>query len=136
PPTIPSQVEIAPQTLGLGAQAAPRPYAEWWKAFGDAQLDRLVAQLLSGNPSLQSALARIRGAEAELSAARTGSYPTINFDASENRQLLSNSYLYPRPFGGSWQWVGDAQARLHWSLDFWGKQAALISQAGSAGEAV
>src|SRR3954467_11549195 len=136
PPTIPSQVEIAPQTVGLGAEAAPRPDVEWWKGFGDAQLDRLVTRLLAGNPSLQSALARIRGAEAELSAARTGTYPTISLDASENRQLLSNSYLYPRPFGGSWQWVGDAQARLRWSLDFWGKQAALIEQARSASEAV
>jgi NodT family efflux transporter outer membrane factor (OMF) lipoprotein len=135
PPTTPSQVEIAPQKLGLGAEAAPRPDAEWWKSFGDPQLDRMVARLLADNPSLQSALARIRAAEAELSVARTGNYPNINIDASENRQLLSNDYLYPRPFGGSWQWVGDAQARLHWSLDFWGKQAALIASARSASEA-
>src|SRR4051812_20017173 len=136
PPTIPSQVPIAPQALGLGADAAPRPAPEWWKGFGDPQLDRMVTQLLAGNPSLQSALARIRAAEAELSVARTGTYPSINLDIAETRQLLSNNYLYPRPFGGSWQWVGDAQARLRWSLDFWGKQAALIEQARSAGEAV
>jgi NodT family efflux transporter outer membrane factor (OMF) lipoprotein len=135
PPTTPSQVEIAPQRLGLGAEAAPRPDTEWWKAFGDPQLDRLVTRLLANNPTLQSALARIRAAQAELSVARTGDYPNINIDASENRQLLSNSFVYPRPFGGSWQWVGDAQARLRWSLDFWGKQAALIDRARSAGDA-
>ena len=136
PPTTPSQTEIAPQSLGLGAQAAPRPDAQWWKAFNDPQLDRLVTRLLAGNPTLQGALARIRAAEAELSVARTGTYPNLNIDASETRQLLSNDYLYPRPFGGSWQWVGDAQARLRWSLDFWGKQAALIERARSAGHAV
>src|SRR6185312_5273248 len=136
PPTAVSQVEIAPQKLGLGADAAPRADVEWWKAFGDPQLDRLVTRLLANNPSLQSALARIRAAEAELSVARTGDYPAITIDASENRQLLSNSFLYPRPFGGSWQWVGDAQARLRWSLDFWGKQAALIERARSASDAV
>ncbi len=135
PPTTPSQVEIAPPALGLGAEAAPRPDAEWWKAFGDPQLDRLVVQLLAGNPSLQSALARIRAAQAELSVARTSSYPNINIDGSETRQLLSNDFLYPRPLGGSWQWVGDVQARLRWSLDFWGKQAALIAQASSASDA-
>ena len=135
PSTTPSQVEIAPQRLGLGAEAAPRPDAEWWKAFGDPQLDRLVTRLLANNPSLHSALARIRAAQAELSVARTGDYPSINLDASENRQLLSNSFLYPRPFGGSWQWVGDAQARLRWSLDFWGKQAAQIARARSASDA-
>ena len=63
PPTTPSQTEIAPQTLGLSAQAAPRPEAEWWKAFNDPQLDRLVTKLLAGNPTLQGALARIRAAE-------------------------------------------------------------------------
>ncbi len=135
PPTTPSQTEIAPQKLGLGAEPAPRPEPEWWKAFQDPQLDRLVTKLLAGNPSLQSALARIRAAQAELSVARTGTYPNLNIDASETRQLLSNDYLYPHPFGGSWQWVGDAQARLRWSLDFWGKQAALIERARSASQA-
>jgi NodT family efflux transporter outer membrane factor (OMF) lipoprotein len=135
PPTTPSQVEIASQKLGLSADVAPRPDGDWWKAFGDPQLDRLVSRLMAGNPTLQSALARIRAAQAELSVARTGTYPNINIDGSETRQLLSNDYLYPRPFGGSWQWVGDAQARLRWSLDFWGKQAALIERARSAGQA-
>ncbi len=135
PPTTPSEIEIAPQKLGLSAEAAPRPDAQWWKAFNDPQLDRLVTKLLAGNPTLQGALARIRAAQAELSVARTGTYPNLNIDASETRQLLSNDYLYPRPFGGSWQWVGDAQARLRWSLDFWGKQAALIERARSASEA-
>ncbi len=133
PPTTVSQVPIAPQKLGLGADAAMRVEAEWWKAFGDPQLDKLVTRLLANNPTLQGALARIRAAQAELSVARTADYPSITVDASENRQLLSNAYLYPRPFGGSWQWVGDAQARARWALDFWGKQAALIDRAGPRG---
>jgi outer membrane protein TolC len=70
PPTTPSQTEIASQTIGLGAEAAPRSQPDWWQAFNDPQLDRLVPQLLASNPSLQSALARIRGAQAELSVQR------------------------------------------------------------------
>jgi NodT family efflux transporter outer membrane factor (OMF) lipoprotein len=134
PPTTPSQTEIASQDLGLGVEAAPRQ-SDWWKAFRDPQLDRLVIQLLDNNPSLQSALARIRAAEAELSAARALDYPNINIDGSETRELLSDDYVYPKPFGGSWQWVGDTQARFRWSLDFWGKQAALIDRARSVGQA-
>lgn len=132
PSTTPSQVPVESSSLGLGAAPAPPVQMDWWKAFNDPQLDRLVAQLLTGNPTLQGALARIRAAQAELSVARTAQYPNINIDASETRQLLSNNYLYPRPFGGSWQWVGDAEARFRWSLDFWGKQAALIDRASSA----
>ena len=136
PATTPSQVELAPQTLGLGVQPAPQLDPDWWKALGDPQLDRLVDQLLANNPTLQGALARIRAAQAELSVARAQSYPNINLDGTEQRQLLSNDYLLPRPFGGSWQWVGDVQARFRWSLDFWGKQAALIERARSSSEAV
>ena len=132
PSTTPSQVPVASSSLGLGQASAPPVQVDWWKAFNDPQFDRLVAQLLTGNPTLQGALARIRAAQAELSVARTAQYPNINIDGSETRQLLSNDYLYPRPFGGSWQWVGDAEARFRWSLDFWGKQAALIDRASSA----
>jgi NodT family efflux transporter outer membrane factor (OMF) lipoprotein len=132
PSTTPSQTQIAPTALGLSVQPAPSVAADWWKGFNDPQLDRLVTQLLASNPTLQGALARIRAAQAELSVARTAQYPSINIDGSETRQLLSNDYLYPRPFGGSWQWVGDAEARFRWSLDFWGKQAALIDRARSA----
>ena len=83
---------------------------------------------------MQSALARIRAAQAELSVQRTLDYPNINIDGTENRELVSNDYLYPKPFGGSWQWVGDTEARFRWSLDFWGKQAAQIERARNASE--
>ena len=135
PSTTPSQTETLPQQLGLGSETAPQPAPDWWKAFNDPQLDRLVDQLLANNPTLQGALARIRAAQAELSVARALDYPNVNIDGLEQRTLLSNDYLYPRPFGGSWQWVGDTEARFRWSLDFWGKQAALIDRARSASEA-
>ena len=134
PATTPQQTEIT--KLGLGAQPAPQLEPDWWKAFGDPQLDRLVDQVLANNPTLQAALARIRAAQAELSVARAQSYPNINLDATEQRELLSNDYLLPKPFGGSWQWVGDVQTRFRWSLDFWGKQAALIARARSTSDAV
>jgi NodT family efflux transporter outer membrane factor (OMF) lipoprotein len=135
PPTTPFQTEIASQTLGLSAEPAPQPAGDWWKAFNDPQLDGLVSKLLADNPSLQSALARIRAAEAQLSTERALYYPNINIDSTETRELVSNDYLYPRPFGGSWQWVGDTEARFRWSLDFWGKQEAQIERARSASQA-
>jgi NodT family efflux transporter outer membrane factor (OMF) lipoprotein len=135
PPTTPSQTEIASQTLGLSAEPAPQPAGDWWKAFNDPQLNGLVSKLLANNPSLQSALARIRAAEAQLSTERALYYPDINIDSTETRELVSNDYLYPRPFGGSWQWVGDTEARFRWSLDFWGKQEAQIERARSASQA-
>lgn len=135
PPTTPSQSEIASGTLGLGAESAPQAPPDWWKAFNDPQFDRLMAQMLAGNPTLQSALARIRAAEAEVSSARSLQYPNINIDGTDTLQLVSKEFVYPQRFGGTWQWVGDVQARLRWSLDFWGKQEALIARARSVREA-
>ncbi|HET7085696.1 MAG TPA: efflux transporter outer membrane subunit [Rhizomicrobium sp.] len=135
PSTTPSQHEIASDRLGLDGPAAPAIPADWWKAFQDPQLDRLVAEMLANNPTLQSALARIRAAEAEVSSARTLDYPSIDIDGTDTYQLVSKEFVYPPRFGGTWQWVGDVQARLRWSLDFWGKQAALIARAQNASEA-
>ena len=67
PPTTPQTKEIAAADLGLGAAAAPRFPDAWWSAFGDPQIDRLAKLLVTGNPTLQSALARIRAAQADLS---------------------------------------------------------------------
>ncbi|MDB5735272.1 MAG: transporter [Alphaproteobacteria bacterium] len=135
PPTTPQVAQTTDSSLGLGPAPAPRFDQAWWKAFNDPQADRLVAQALDKNPSLQSALARIRAAQAELSTARALDYPQVSLDAQEQRELLSNRYGLLPPLGGSWQWVGDAQAHLNWSLDFWGKQAALIDKARSTAEA-
>src|SRR5450432_391600 len=78
PATAPQQTEIT--KLGLGAQPAPQLAPDWWKAFGDPQLDRLVDQLLASNPTLQSALARIRAAQAEVASVQSLQYPNINID--------------------------------------------------------
>jgi len=135
PSTAPSQSEIAPGALGLGDVPAPQLQSDWWKEFHDPQLDRLVDQMLAKNPTLQGALARIRAAEAEVSAARSLQYPSIAIDGTDTLQLVSKEFVYPQRFGGTWQWVGDVQARLRWSLDFWGKQAALIDRARNVRQA-
>jgi NodT family efflux transporter outer membrane factor (OMF) lipoprotein len=129
PPTTPQVTQTPSTTLGLGDTPAPQSPESWWKAFRDPQADRLMDKALADNPSLQSALARIRAAQADLAAARAADYPQITLDGEEQRTLLSNAYGYVAPYGGSWQWVGDLRTHLTWSLDFWGRQAALIDRA-------
>jgi NodT family efflux transporter outer membrane factor (OMF) lipoprotein len=136
PSTTPSQKVIASGSLGLGDAPAPQLQADWWTEFHDPQFDRLVEQMLANNPTLQGALARIRAAEAEVSSARSLQYPNINIDGTDTLQLVSKEFAYPTRFGGTWQWVGDVEARLRWSLDFWGKQAALIDRARNVRQAI
>lgn len=127
PPTVSQVAQLSPQ--GLGPAPAPAIAADWWTAFHDPQLNGLMQRALADNPSLQGALARIRSAQAELSGARADSYPRVTIDGEEQRTLLSNAYGYVAPYGGSWWWVGDLRAHASWSLDFWGRQAALIARA-------
>ena len=131
PVTPPGVAEIAPQTLGLDGAPAPAAITDWWTLFRDPQADALAAEMLKANPSLQVAMARIRAAGAELAAADAGRSPQINLDGQIQEILLSDEYVLPAPYGGSWRQVGDIQARLTWSLDFWGRQAALIAKARS-----
>lgn len=109
--------------------------AEWWRSFADPQLDALVDQALAGNPSLAAATARVRLAQAEIRGARAGALPQISINAEEQRQRFSENYIIPPPFGGSTNWVGQAEANLSWNLDLFGRQAALIAQARSTAEA-
>jgi NodT family efflux transporter outer membrane factor (OMF) lipoprotein len=125
----PQQVRLAPETLGLGEAPAPQSQVNWWHAFGDAQLDHLMDVALAGNPTLEVALARLRLAQADMTAQRSQLYPQVTFDAQDERQRFSENYIIPPPYGGTWQWMGTVQGNLSWNLDFWGKQAAEVSKA-------
>jgi NodT family efflux transporter outer membrane factor (OMF) lipoprotein len=121
--------------VGIASGPAAAIDAEWWRAFGDPQLDALVAQALAGNPSLAAATARVRLAQSEIRGARAGALPHLSIDAQEQIQRFSEHYIIPPPFGGSTEWIGQAQANLSWNLDLFGRQAALIAQARSSAEA-
>lgn len=127
-----NRAQLAPLTaagVSLAGDNSPQIASNWWTALGDPQLDRIMADALAGNPSLQKAMARVRQANAGIDAEKAGLLPQISADANEVRERLSGKYIVPPPYGGSGQWVGMAQANLSWSLDFAGRQKALVDQA-------
>jgi NodT family efflux transporter outer membrane factor (OMF) lipoprotein len=124
-----------PADLGLSAALAPVADAQWWTAYQDPQLDRLLRGALTDNPTLAQSLARVSGAQAEAAAVRADSWPSINYDAHETRERLSAHDPIPAPFGGTPRWLGSQEFNLSWDLDFWGRQAALVRQANTRSEA-
>jgi NodT family efflux transporter outer membrane factor (OMF) lipoprotein len=54
----------------------------WWEAFGDPQLNALVAQVDISNQNLRSAEAHYRQAQAVIAASRSSYFPTVDANAS------------------------------------------------------
>ena len=136
PPTSELQIkELDSSTLGLSESQSPRVADGWWKVFGDAQLNSLIDDSLSNSPSLNEALIRVRGAQAQAIAAGAALKPGFALDADETYQRLSENYIYPPKeaglgvAGGDKVWMGQTTLGLSWDLDFWGQQANLLKQA-------
>ncbi len=124
-----SQTVVAPVSetaLGLSPDAAPVIAADWWRGFGDPQLDRLVNDAVAGNPSLDAALARVSQAQTVLSTRRADNGPDVTLDAQEQFARLSGRYTIPPPYAGTTRFVGTMAANLSWNLDLFGRQKAAI----------
>jgi NodT family efflux transporter outer membrane factor (OMF) lipoprotein len=117
----------APRTMGgVTLSSAAWPQTEWWKRYGDPQLDGLVAEVLADNPSLGAAQARIDQAVALSGAAEAARNLQANLTAKATQQRFSGHGVTPHPLAGSWDWFNDATLAASYDLDFWGKNKSLI----------
>jgi NodT family efflux transporter outer membrane factor (OMF) lipoprotein len=130
----PKEQALESAAIGLTGPGVA-PANTWWRSLNDPQLDRIMDAALAGNPTLDEAFARLRLASAGVEAAHAGVSPQIGVDADEQRERLSGDYVIPPPYAGTDRWVGSTQASLSWTLDFAGKQRALISQARNSATA-
>ena len=127
-------------SLGIAADTnaavVPSVDSQWWRAFGDAQLDALIDQAVAGNPNLQVARARLARAQASADIAESALKPKVNGELELNRQKFNSNYIYPEPLGGSTQNIGLLQLGASWELDFFGKnRTALEAAIGTANAA-
>ncbi|HEX7114564.1 MAG TPA: efflux transporter outer membrane subunit [Steroidobacter sp.] len=127
----PRETPLETGELGLAGPSVPIAEERWWEAFADPQLGKLMDEALSSSPTLAQALARVRAAQAEAQAANAASGPSYSITADETWQRFSEHFYIPPPFAGGHFWLGQATANLDWTLDFWGRQQALIAEAAS-----
>ena len=109
--------------------------AQWWRAFGDPQLDRLIDQALAGNPNLQVARARLASAQAQTGIAEAAGRPQVSGALDATRQQFSGNYIYPAPLGGSIRNTATLQLSASWELDFFGKNRSALDTAIGAANA-
>lgn len=124
------------ESLGL-ATPSTSPQAplatDWWRAFGDEQLNTLVTQALANNPSLKVAQARWARAQAAADVSRAAELPQVNGQLDATRQRYTANGQIPKPLAGSVVNTGTAQLSVSWELDFFGKnRAALDAALGNA----
>ncbi|MBV9835259.1 MAG: efflux transporter outer membrane subunit [Alphaproteobacteria bacterium] len=61
------------------------PDTTWWRAFGSAELDRIMNDARTGNLDLRASVARVEQARANAKIAGAAIYPTLDADASASR---------------------------------------------------
>lgn len=122
---------VAPVT---SAVAAPDGVAaEWWRDFGDEQLNGLVTRALQNNPNLKLAQARLARAQAVTEVADAATLPQLNGQVDLTRQKYTSNGAVPAPLAGSIRESGTAQLSASWEIDFFGKYSAALEAAlGSA----
>jgi NodT family efflux transporter outer membrane factor (OMF) lipoprotein len=117
------------------ADAAAR--GEWWKIFGDTELNALEPQVAANNQDLKAADARFREARALIRFNHASLYPTIGttpfaggLRESSNRPYFSAS----TPNSNS---VGDIQlpVDLNYEVDVWGRIRRTVSAAREEAQA-
>ena len=135
PRVEPQTLEASETLAGTQVNAAAWPADDWWRRYGDPQLDVLVSEALAGNPTLETARARLRAAQAQALAARAALLPSTSLDGSVTRQRFPVNGLYPPPYGGNYWTQGRVALDFSYDLDFWGRNRALAAAGRSAVQA-
>ena len=124
---------LEPQAVGLAQPAsgvAPLVVpADWWRAWGDESLARVIDQALQAQPSLKVAQARLRRAQAATAGEEAADGLKINGSVDATRQHFSANSIYPAPLGGSTRTLANAQIAGSWEFDFFGLHRSAIEAA-------
>ncbi len=107
---VPAQWEHAAEV-----EDARVPAPDWWREFGSAELDRLVADAVSGNHDLAASVARVEQARASLRIARAALWPFASASASVSHDRTANGQRVTSDDGR----VGFS---VNYAVDLWGAQ--------------
>lgn len=104
------------------ADLADLANTDWWKAFGDPDLDRLIDAAIDANKDLQVAALRTEEFMAQLQVSRAANYPQVGYAvaaASERRSQERPNGLQPGASPDVENY--ELAATFSWELDLWGK---------------
>ena len=131
PPIDPASLPVTPAAFKEQGPrftaVTPQPPQEWWRAFGDAQLDELVARADRSNTTIQVAAARLVQSRALLRQSRAQQLPQVGVNAGVQR--IDGLGLTNLPAGHPVT-IYTAAANASYEADLFGKLA-LATKASS-----
>ncbi len=131
-PTAPVPAAYKEATTAAGATWLPAAPAdafargEWWRLFGDEELNRLAARIAIDNQNVAAAVAAYRQSQAIVREAQAARFPTLGLNASARRT------------GGRDQAEVNAFAvslAADWAPDLWGRLGRGVESALASAEA-
>ena len=130
----------APASVAAERSLAATPVAwpgdGWWAAYGDPQLDQLIAEGLRASPDVAAASARFRKAAGMAQQAGAALLPSVDLEASANATKQSYNMGMPKEFvPQGWLGTGRLALDLGLDLDLWGKNRAALAAATSQARA-
>ena len=99
------------------------PASDWWRAFGDPQLDALIAEGLASHPSLDAANARLRQAQAQAGSAEAARQPHLSVSGGYTGVRLPES-MAGDEMGGHYMGSGQLAFNFSYGFDLWGGKRA------------
>jgi NodT family efflux transporter outer membrane factor (OMF) lipoprotein len=126
-PTLRDEAPLA----GLTTDQRPGwPAAEWWRAYGDPQLDTLMDMALRGAPDLAQAKTRVDTAQQNIRVAAAQAGLRVDGSAQVTRQRMSEHGLIPAQFlGFTWYNQADLGVQVSYDFDWWGKKRFALESA-------
>nr|MBO2511907.1 RND transporter [Gammaproteobacteria bacterium] len=97
---------------------------EWWKLYGDEELNRLVERLNASNQNLASAEAQYRQAKALVRGARASFLPSLGADVGVTRSGQGSGSIGNGSNASAASSVSksyNASLGVSWELDLWGR---------------
>lgn len=118
-PTTPTAASYDDASSQLSSGTDHRVAKEWWRDFGDPDLDRTIAEALKENQGLKAALARVEQARALTGEARSAFLPTVGAVGLATREQTSETTT--NRFPNSLTTTYRLPLTLAWELDLFGR---------------
>jgi NodT family efflux transporter outer membrane factor (OMF) lipoprotein len=115
-----------------GETNGPVDLAQWWKKFGDTNLDSYIAIAIQSNLTLRVAEARVRESRAQKGIVQANLWPSLSGNGSYSHNRFSGTTFPPLPPGTELGYnLYDANFDAAWELDVFGGTRRAV-QAASA----